>query len=174
MDRNIAHYTSLNYPIEIVREEDGTVVAFHPDLMGCVAQGDSADEALANLDEARAAWLEIRLAEGLPIPEPPEENYSGKVLLRMMPALHAALARRAGRQGISLNQFIVTTLAESAGFSKALDYLGIVREEISAAIASTQSRPALRQAPPTINPRSSLNSRPLSQGQPLNQKRSAH
>jgi predicted RNase H-like HicB family nuclease len=73
VDKTLEHYKSLTYPAEVVREEEGIVVAFHPDLMGCVAQGDTADDALAKLDEARAAWLEVRLAEHLPIPEPPDE-----------------------------------------------------------------------------------------------------
>lgn len=163
MGKDIAYYRALIYPVEIVREEDGTVVAFHPDLMGCVAQGDSADEALSNLDEARVAWLEVRLAEHLPIPEPPDENYSGKVLVRMMPALHAALARRAGRQGISLNQFIVATLAESVGFSKAVDYMGMVREEMSAAVAPAQLRMSWQQTSSTALPKNSPGSLPQGQ-----------
>lgn len=69
MNKSLDYYKSQTFPVEVVREDDGIVVAFHPDLMGCVAQGDTVDEALANLDEARAAWLEVRLAEGLPIPE---------------------------------------------------------------------------------------------------------
>lgn len=175
MEKNLAYYKTQTYPVEVVREEDGTVVAFHPDLMGCVAQGDTADEALANLDEARLAWLEVRLAEHLPIPEPPDESYGGKVLVRMMPALHAALARRAGKQGVSLNQFIVATLAESVGLAKAVDYLGLIREEISAAVASAQPRPVSGQVPSVESPR--IAPRPLSQDQrnyPFTPKRSLH
>lgn len=147
MEKDIAYYRALTYPVEVVREEDGTVVAFHPDLMGCVAQGDTADEALSNLDEARTAWLEVRIAEHLPIPEPPEENYSGKVLVRMAPALHAALARRAGKQGVSLNQLIVAALAEYVGFAKALDCMELVRAEISAAMALPRPRTSVQPFP---------------------------
>jgi len=175
MEKSLAYFKSLTYPAEVVREEDGTVVAFHSDLVGCVAQGDTADEALANLDEARAAWLEVRFAEGLPIPEPLDENYSGKVLVRMMPALHAALARRAGRQGISLNQFIVATLAESVGLAKGLDYMSLVREEMAATIALAQSQSSLQQVPSMPAARSAPRSLP--QSQPLasyGSKRSAH
>jgi len=175
MEKDLAYYRALTYPIEIVREEDGTVVALHPDLMGCVAQGDTADEAVANLDEARLAWLEVRLAEHLPIPEPPDENYGGKVLVRMMPALHAALARRASRQGVSLNQFIVATMAESVGLAKAVDYIGLVREEIRAAVVLVQPRQELWKVPPVDTSRSAP--RPFSQDQshyPVTSKRSTH
>jgi antitoxin HicB len=144
MGKELAYYKSLTYPTEIVREEDGIVVAFHPDLLGCVAQGESADEALTNLDEARAAWLEVRLKDHLPIPEPPDENYSGRVLVRMSPALHAAIAHRARRQGVSTNQFIVTSLAESLGMAKAVDYIVMIREEFAEALALAQVVPAKR------------------------------
>jgi antitoxin HicB len=146
MGKTLEYYMSLTYPAEVVREENGIVVALHPDLTGCIAQGETADEALANLDEARVAWMEVRLAENLPIPEPPDENYGGKILVRMMPALHAAIARRANRQGVSVNQFIVATLAESAGFAKATDHIiGIVRDEMSSALSvALRSQNAMR------------------------------
>jgi antitoxin HicB len=124
MGKTLDYYKGLRYPAEVVREEDGIVVAFHPDLMGCIAQGDTADEALANLDEARANWLEVRLAEGLPIPEPLDEEFSGKYLLRMTPVLHANLARRARRQGVSLNYLIGIVLAEFVGIAQARDEHG--------------------------------------------------
>lgn len=147
MDKTLEHYKSLTYPAEVVREEEGIVVAFHPDLMGCVAQGDTADEALANLDEARAAWLEVRLAEHLPIPEPPDEEYSGRYLLRMTPALHAALARRARRQGVSLSHLMVTLLSESVGIAQARDEFGEVLSEVRGALARLMAQSSPLQAP---------------------------
>ncbi|HEX9671661.1 MAG TPA: type II toxin-antitoxin system HicB family antitoxin, partial [Thermoanaerobaculia bacterium] len=66
MKRGLRYYLSLEYPIQIVREEQG-VFAFHPDLDGCAAQGASVDEAIANLDAARRLWLKVRLEDGLPI-----------------------------------------------------------------------------------------------------------
>ena len=51
--------------------------------------------------------------------EPPgakkERSHSGRLLLRMPETLHAALARAADREGVSLNQFITTTLARVVG-----------------------------------------------------------
>lgn len=63
-------YLSLSYPYELVRDEDGSFVASHPGLLGCLAQGESADEAIGALDLARRVWIEVRFEEGLPIPEP--------------------------------------------------------------------------------------------------------
>jgi predicted RNase H-like HicB family nuclease len=40
------------------------------ELPGCYTAGSTPEEALANLDEAMAAWLESSLISGDPIPEP--------------------------------------------------------------------------------------------------------
>ncbi len=42
--------------------EDGWIVAHVPALRGCVTQGKSRDEAIANIKEAIEGWLEV--AEG--------------------------------------------------------------------------------------------------------------
>ena len=39
--------------------EDGWVVAHVPALRGCVSQGKTRDEALANIKEAIEGWLEV-------------------------------------------------------------------------------------------------------------------
>lgn len=41
-----------------------------PELPGCYTSGDTPAEALANLEEAMAAWIESCLKSGDPIPEP--------------------------------------------------------------------------------------------------------
>ena len=42
-----------------------------------------------------------------------DASHSGRLLLRMPPALHAELARAAERDGVSLNAFITRALAGS-------------------------------------------------------------
>ena len=50
------------------------------ELPGCMTDGLTEAEALANVPEAMAAWLETALLDGNPIPAPfPERTYSGKV-----------------------------------------------------------------------------------------------
>ena len=46
----------------------GGFVAFAPALNGCVADGESPDEALSNLDDAILCWLEVAHAERRPAP----------------------------------------------------------------------------------------------------------
>ena len=49
--------------------EDGFVVAEVPSLPGCVSQGKTRDEALANIQEAIALHVEVLLERGEPVPE---------------------------------------------------------------------------------------------------------
>jgi predicted RNase H-like HicB family nuclease len=51
-------------------EEDGGYIADIPDLEACSAFGETADEALREVELAKAAWLEAARTEGKPIPEP--------------------------------------------------------------------------------------------------------
>jgi len=67
--KSLDDYLSFSYPYELFPEEEGMFFAEHPDLPGCLAQGDTADEAVAHLDEARKAWIGFRFEMGLPIPE---------------------------------------------------------------------------------------------------------
>ena len=49
-------------------EEDGGYIADIPDLEACSAFGETPAEALAEVERAKAAWLEAARAEGKPIP----------------------------------------------------------------------------------------------------------
>ncbi len=60
-----------DYHINIVRsDEDGGYIADIPDLEACSAFGATAEEALAEVEKARAAWLEVARQAGKPIPAP--------------------------------------------------------------------------------------------------------
>lgn len=50
--------------------EDGGYIADIPDLEACSAFGATPEEALASLEVAREAWLEVARHAGKPIPEP--------------------------------------------------------------------------------------------------------
>jgi predicted RNase H-like HicB family nuclease len=51
-------------------EEDGAYVADIPDLESCSAFGSSPEEALAEVEQAKRAWLAVALEAGSPIPKP--------------------------------------------------------------------------------------------------------
>ena len=60
-----------DYHINIFyNEEDGGYIADIPDLDACSAFGNTPEEALAEVEQAKQAWLEPARAEGKPIPPP--------------------------------------------------------------------------------------------------------
>lgn len=50
--------------------EDAAFIAEVPELPGCMAHGDTQDEALHQAQEAMAAWIEVAREIGRSIPEP--------------------------------------------------------------------------------------------------------
>jgi predicted RNase H-like HicB family nuclease len=57
------------YKVIFEPQEEGGYTATVPSLPGCISEGDTYDEALANIKEAIALYLESLQADGLPIPE---------------------------------------------------------------------------------------------------------
>lgn len=51
-------------------EEDAVYVAEVPELPGCMAHGETAEEALANVQDAMRLWIDTAIEFGDPVPEP--------------------------------------------------------------------------------------------------------
>jgi antitoxin HicB len=58
------------FDVALERAEAGGFVVYVPDLPGIWTQGETRDEALANVSEAIAGYLETLEVEGWPVPEP--------------------------------------------------------------------------------------------------------
>lgn len=111
-----ADFLKKPYGRLLVPEEDGTYRAEIMEFPGCIAAGETAAEAVDNLENAAINWVEATIEKGRPIPEPMEElDYSGKLVVRLPRGLHKRAAYMANREGISLNQFIVSSIAEQVG-----------------------------------------------------------
>lgn len=65
---------TMKYRVLVERDEDGVFVATVPSLPGCVSQGATRAEALVNVREAIAAYLESLEAHNEPIPPPIDEE----------------------------------------------------------------------------------------------------
>ncbi|MGK7903609.1 MAG: type II toxin-antitoxin system HicB family antitoxin [Hormoscilla sp.] len=107
------YYLKLNYPITVYPDmEEGGYVAEIKDLPGCLTQGDTLEETVNNIAEARQLWIETVYDSGRDIPLPSTEtDYSGKLLLQMPKSLHRRLAETSSREGVSLNQYILFLLS---------------------------------------------------------------
>lgn len=117
-DHGSSYYAALKYPVELYRRDDDGEhywVAEIPDLPGCVADGETPDEAVESLGEAKRLWIEARLENGHHVPEPTDtRGYSGRLLLRMPKSLHRKLAAQSRREGTSLNMYVVSLLSGGA------------------------------------------------------------
>ena len=106
--------------VVIPDSETKTFAAYIAEFPGCVAQGESLTDALTQLEEVAEEWVDASLRAGHKIPEPNGLNEcSGKFALRLPRSLHREAAQISEREGVSLNQFFVSTIAQGVG-AKAL------------------------------------------------------
>ncbi len=111
-----SEYLKRPYGRFVVPETDGSFRAEIIEFPGCIATGDSGAEAYANLEEVAASWIEATLARNLRVPDPVESGrFSGKLMVRLPKTLHKKAAHIAALDGVSLNQFIVGSIAEQVG-----------------------------------------------------------
>ena len=100
------------YPFQVYQnrvEEHVFWVAKSACLKGCVGQGETAEEAIAELEANEREWMITAKEVGIPIPAVPVEasqEYSGKLTVRIAPAVHRDAAQRAKSEHISLTQYI--------------------------------------------------------------------
>lgn len=65
--RALAKLPVMKFVTTLDRDEDGIWIAECPAIPGCVSQGSTRDEALANIREAIALCLEVRAERGMPL-----------------------------------------------------------------------------------------------------------
>ena len=66
--KTLNEYLAMPYRMEIVEDhtEGGFVVSF-PELPGCITCGETLETAVANAQDAKKAWLEAAIADGVTI-----------------------------------------------------------------------------------------------------------
>jgi antitoxin HicB len=112
----LEYYINLKYPVTFEAAPEGGYFVQIEDLPGCYSQGETVEEAMEMIEEARHLWLESAYEDGLDIPLPRgEREYSGKFNVRFPKSLHRRLDQMADREGVSLNQFLVSTLSRAVG-----------------------------------------------------------
>lgn len=102
--------------------EGGGFLLTMPDVPGCVSDGETEAEAVANGRDAFMAVVSALADMGRPIPAPsfrPEEAQtpaaSGRFVARVPKTIHAQLATRAKAEGVSLNALVLAFIAEGLG-----------------------------------------------------------
>jgi predicted RNase H-like HicB family nuclease len=57
----------MKFMIIIFQDEDGIFITECPSIPGCVSQGKTEQEAIANIQEAIKECLEVRAEKGMPL-----------------------------------------------------------------------------------------------------------
>ncbi|GBF82450.1 type II toxin-antitoxin system HicB family antitoxin [Aphanothece sacrum] len=68
---SLDYFLSLKYPISIYPEDEGGYTALITDLPGCITQGETLEEVVMNIEEARELWIETVYNSGkreIPLP----------------------------------------------------------------------------------------------------------
>jgi antitoxin HicB len=109
----------INYPFTVrplSQEEGGGYLAEAIDLNGCIADGETIEEAVHNLEDAVESWVKTAQELNLFVPPPSDDSqFSGKWVVRTPRSIHHRLVDLAKREGISLNTLAVSLLAEGLG-----------------------------------------------------------
>jgi len=113
----LKYYLSQKYPVSVEEAPEGGFFIQIKDLPGCYSQGETLEEALKNIEEARKLWMKSMYEDGneLPLPGSTVKQYSGKFNVRIPKNLHRKLDEMAEKEGVSLNHFLVSTLSRAVG-----------------------------------------------------------
>ena len=117
-EKDLKYYATLPYEILIIPSPEGGYVGTIPDLPGCITQGETREEVLEMIEDAKICWLEAALDLGQAIDEPDFDKYNGRLKLRIPKSLHKKLAKRAEYEGVKLNQLAIYLI--SSGLNEQL------------------------------------------------------
>ena len=97
--------------------EGGGYLVEYPDIPGCMSDGETIEEAIANGREALRDCLEVFRESGRKLPKPAIEAAQWRQ--RLPRTLYAKLTRQAQREGVSINSFVTAIIAEAVGSRRA-------------------------------------------------------
>ena len=112
--------------------EDEVYVASCSDFPGVSGFGATADVALKEAQFSLELAIESYNEEGWALPEVEQvAEYSGQFRLRVPREMHALLAQRAADEGVSLNTYVLSLIANGLGQSDAFQ---LVKQETRALV----------------------------------------
>jgi len=113
--KNLIEYPFTVRPLSGA-EGGGYLVEF-PDLPGCIADGETPEEAISAARDALKSYLLTakEFGDKLPSPNRRGPGFSGQWRQRVPRSMHARLSAQAQREGVSLNTLVTSILAEGMG-----------------------------------------------------------
>ena len=109
-------YGHVISPLSI--EDGGGYMITFPDIPGCMSDGETQEEALANGRDAFDSWMAAQVDMGRRMPAPThydEEGKPVKFVQRLPRSLHVSLQARAKAEGVSINTLVLALIAEGLG-----------------------------------------------------------
>jgi predicted RNase H-like HicB family nuclease len=158
--RKLEDYLALEYSFHVLADPEGGYVIEFPDLPGCMTQVDDLSELRSAAEEIRTLWIETEYAAGREIPPPSApSSYSGKFNVRLPRALHRRLSHSADREGVSLNQYVVSILSAGDVEGRLEKQLEGLERRLEALDSGAGSRTSRRSDPPRIKASKRVKSR---------------
>jgi antitoxin HicB len=109
----VAKQTEYAIMLEPLSQADGGGwLATVPALPGCMADGETPEQALADAEAAISEWKQAAKELGRDVPGPAS---LGQWRQRVPRSLHEKLKIVAAREGVSLNSYVSHVLAETIG-----------------------------------------------------------
>ena len=75
--KKIDYYMALPYKLEIVPDAEGGYVARYPELPGCITVGETLEDTVSHVLDAKREWLLAALEDGIRINEPASYSSAG-------------------------------------------------------------------------------------------------
>lgn len=126
----------------IPKAEGGGFLVAIPDLPGCLADGDTFEQAIASARQAFDAWVGASKDMGREVPRPGELAATAKILLRLPKSKHAEVTDAAAAEGVSINTMLTVLIAEALAYR--ISRNPVVRES-SAAYGKSTKKPQSRK-----------------------------
>ena len=114
-NRNLEQYQFTVRPLS--KEEGGGYLVEYPDIPGCMSDGETIEEAIANGREALLDCMEVFKESGRKIPKPSIEAAQWRQ--RLPRTLYSKLTKQAENEGVSINSLVTAIIAEAIGAKQA-------------------------------------------------------
>jgi antitoxin HicB len=102
----------------LTKSEGGGYLVEYPDIPGCMSDGETVEEALANGRAALADCLAVFRESGRDLPKPAAVE-AAQWRQRLPRTLYAKLTEQAEAEGVSINSFVTAIIAEAVGAKQA-------------------------------------------------------
>ena len=99
------------------KEEGGGYLLEYPDIPGCMSDGETVEEAIANGREALRDCVAVFRESGRKVPKPGIEAAQWRQ--RLPRTLYSKLTAQAQNEGVSINSFVTAIIAEAIGARQA-------------------------------------------------------